>query len=646
MTAPSRAARLFGTDEPVEPPRVLKAGDLTAELEAGNLRYIRYRGFEVMRAISFLVRDPNWATYNPILGNLRIEDGKDSFEVRYDAVTKDAKQEFRYSAVISGHADGRLSFLVPGEAATDFVTNRAGFVVLHPIAGVAGAPATVEEVSGKMVETRFPELISPGQPIFNMRAITHEFAPGARVTCRMEGDTFEMEDQRNWMDASYKTYVRPLALPWPYTLAKGDRLEQKVSLKIDGQPRSARAAGGAISVRLNGEGGRLPALGVGLAPEDAASALAKADVLRKAGVAHVVCHHDPRAGHDRESLERMVAVASAIGADPWLEAIVAKVDGFEDEIAELGKTVKGMGAPFKTVLLSPAPDLKSTQPTGPWPPCPPLRDVYRLARQHFPGARLGGGMFSFFTELNRKRPPDELLDFVSFTTSSLVHAGDDRSASEGLEALPYMAKSVKAFAPGKPFAVGPSAIGFRFNPYGAAPMPNPTDIRQAMNRNDPRQRGLLGAAWYLAYYAHFAHAGADAVALGGLTGPFGIVHSKASYPQAWFDEAGGIYPVFHVMRGLSRLAGRKLIRLDIGMPREVQGLAVARDGQREVWLANLTGDPVQIGLDLSPVVRAITLDAESFVAAAADPEFLDSPAQPVNPSAIALDAYAVMRLTA
>ena len=37
----------------------------------------------------------------------------------------------------------------------------------------------------------------------------------------MEGDTFEMEDQRNWTDASYKTYVRPLALPWPYTLAGG-----------------------------------------------------------------------------------------------------------------------------------------------------------------------------------------------------------------------------------------------------------------------------------------------------------------------------------------------------------------------------------------------------------------------------------------
>ena len=221
MKPASRAVRLFGTEEAVEPPRVLSAGDLSVEFEAGNLRYIRYRGFEVMRAVSFIIRDQNWATYNPHISNLEIEEGKGSFRVSYDALAKDAKQELRYSAKISGHADGRLSFSAEGEAVTDFLTNRTGFVVLHPIAGVAGASATVEEVSGKVIETRFPELISPSQPIFNMRAITHEFAPGARVTCRMEGDTYEMEDQRNWMDASYKTYVRPLALPWPYTLAKG-----------------------------------------------------------------------------------------------------------------------------------------------------------------------------------------------------------------------------------------------------------------------------------------------------------------------------------------------------------------------------------------------------------------------------------------
>ena len=41
----------------------------------------------------------------------------------------------------------------------------------------------------------------------------------------MQGDIFEMEDQRNWTDASYKTYVRPLALPWPYTLPAGTELD-------------------------------------------------------------------------------------------------------------------------------------------------------------------------------------------------------------------------------------------------------------------------------------------------------------------------------------------------------------------------------------------------------------------------------------
>jgi len=62
MHNPSRAIALFGTDEPVTPPRVLRAGMLSAELEAGNLRYIRWNGEEVLRAISFIVRDPDWGT--------------------------------------------------------------------------------------------------------------------------------------------------------------------------------------------------------------------------------------------------------------------------------------------------------------------------------------------------------------------------------------------------------------------------------------------------------------------------------------------------------------------------------------------------------------------------------------------------------
>ena len=50
--APSRAIMLFGTDEPAADPRRLKAGPLTAALDAGNLRYNRHEGREAIRSNS------------------------------------------------------------------------------------------------------------------------------------------------------------------------------------------------------------------------------------------------------------------------------------------------------------------------------------------------------------------------------------------------------------------------------------------------------------------------------------------------------------------------------------------------------------------------------------------------------------------
>jgi D-apionolactonase len=644
---PSRAVRLYGTEEEVAPLQIVKAGELSVEFEAGNLRYIRFAGIEVIRAVSFIVRDRNWATYTPALSNLLIEQDSDGFAITYDAETKDKEQAFRYSAKISGTAKGTIEFAAEGLAVTDFVTNRTGFVVLHPIAGVAGEPAVVETADSKRIDASFPELISPSQPIMNMRAITHEFAPGAKVLCRMEGDVYEMEDQRNWMDASYKTYVRPLSKPWPYTLKTGERLKQKVTLELEGKLSGAAKRSKSVQVRIGKRIGRVPPLGVGLAPDDAATALKSASLLARIKPAYVICHYDTRLGHDQKSLKSMLKVAAALEAEAWLEAVVTKVEGFEEEIAALAKIVSRLKNPFTTVFLSPASDMKSTQPTGPWPPCPPLADIYKLARLLFPNAHIGGGMMSYFTELNRKRPPAEHADYLTFTNSALVHAGDDRSVTEGLEALPAMAKSVRAFSGAKPFAVGPSAIGMRFNPYGASPQANPRDVRQAMNRNDPRQRGLLGAVWNFAYFAHFARSGAQAVALGGLTGPFGAVYSKQAWPQAWFDgQKGSVYPVFHILRGLARLKGADLLNTTISRPRDVQALAAKRkDGKTELWVANLTGDPVTVDVGSKwKGARAAFLDAERFVRAAGRPHFLDRLTPATKSGQITLDAYAVLRV--
>ncbi|RPH73442.1 MAG: hypothetical protein EHM88_24080, partial [Candidatus Rokuibacteriota bacterium] len=51
----------------------------------------------------------------------------------------------------------------------------------------------------------------------------------------------------------------------------------------------------------------------------------------------------------------------------------------------------------------------STLPGSKFPPAPGWAEINAAARKAFPGVPVGGGMFSYFTELNRKRPPADLL---------------------------------------------------------------------------------------------------------------------------------------------------------------------------------------------------------------------------------------------
>jgi hypothetical protein len=78
-----------------------------------------------------------------------------------------------------------------------------------------------------------------------------------------------------------------------------------------------------------------------------------------------------------------------------------------------------------------AADLKGVLPGSIWPVQPPLEGIRWAARMAFPKARIGGGAHGFFTELNRRRPLVHFLDFISFTTTPIVHAADDRSDDRG-----------------------------------------------------------------------------------------------------------------------------------------------------------------------------------------------------------------------
>ena len=650
MTPISRAIKLCGTEEPDVVGRILTAGPMQVEFGNGQLRYLKVGGVEVLRAIGFLVRDENWGTYTPQIGALMIDQRADGFSVAFHAVCSRPGQEIAYDAKIEGHANGDLEFEGIALPRTDFLTARTGFVVLHPLKGVAGCPVTVEHVDGQVVHSRFPPLVDPIQPFLAIRALTHEVRPGLKATVRMEGDTFEMEDHRNWTDASFKTYVRPLALPWPYTLPAGQPVKQSVKITLTGAaPAGTRAAAGAyIGVTLGAvsEQKLLP-LGLGVPAEEIEPALQRAALLKLAAPRILQCHFDPRRQHGLAQLSGYRKLAEQTGANVVLEAVVESVDQYAGELQRLSALVKQAGLVLDGIAVCPVGDLKSVLPGGARPPAPPLEALYAAARDAFPGVKLGGGMFSFFTELNRKRPPTQRLDFVMNTTCPIVHAADDRSVMETLEALPFQVSTARTYLGRCAHRVGPSAIGCRDNPHGATFTPNPDNLRVCLAKMDPRMRGLFGAAWTLGYIATFARTGIDALTIGAPTGPLGIIHRRADHAQPYYDElaAPAVYPLFHVISGITRGAGAKLVDAASSDSQKVQCLAYrAKDGTT-LWMANLTAETQKVriaagqGAAIGAMIGAL-LDEHSFEVATAHPVQFQKSWQPMGDQ-VTLEPYAV-----
>jgi D-apionolactonase len=625
-----RAIALYGTAEKTDTEVALTAGPLSALFVNGALRSIRLQDVEVIRGISFLIRDRNWATVVPELGDLAIERTKDGFRVSFvcRGATPSDGQTLAWRGEIKGSASRGIEFTAEATPDSDVVTCRTGFVVLHPLEKVVGCPVTIEHSDGRLEETAFPDHIDPLQAFFDIRAMTHEPIPGVRATCRMTGGAWETEDHRNWLDASFKTYFRPLALPWPYTLPAGETIAQTVSLTfapsivrlrpLPADPVATVAVGDRVGLVM-------PEIGLAAEPADFAATLAAADKLRPAGVRNLAL----RIAADTPDLPGVLRqggqAATALGAAPALEIVLPGKHAPDVELDLVAVAAASAGFRPRAVVVSPAIDLRSYPPSVDRPAGPPLEAVYAAARRAFPGLPLGGGMFSYFTELNRRRPPVHLLDFVQHATASIVHAADDRSVMETLESLPHVFRSARGFIGDRAYRVGPANIGMGFNPYGAATTPNPDRRRLAMATEDPRQGALFGAAWALGYLIRAAQGGIESVTIMAPTGPFGILDAKAR-PR----------PAFRVVQGFADLAGAALFQTASSDPQRLLGLAAERAGRRSLWLANLTPERRKVALAGFRPSRLAVMDEAAGATLAARP-------LPKSPT-LELGAYAVARL--
>lgn len=604
----------YGREDPQPERRQLRAGPLTATLEGGDLRHVRLAGAPVVLRLYGAIRDRNWNTIEPRFTRFEVQDnGADGFRVSYTAECVGGDVDFAWEGEFAGTADGVITATFDGEARKPFLRNRIGWCVLHPLE-VAGQPAETETPVGRF-SGAFPDAISPHQPFFDMRSISHPTGNGGRVTIRFEGDLFEMEDQRNWTDASFKTYSTPLRLQYPVEVRPGERIRQVVTIE-GAAPEGATAAAAtpAVSIRVGPEAaGKMPPVGLGAASHG--KPLTGNDLGRLAAMHLGHLRLELKLTEDgwRDKFALVAGEAAALNL-PLEIAAVAGDDG--EGIDDLFRALADGAVPLARVLVFPT--------TG-WTTTGAVLAAALAARDAAGvGAPVGGGSRTFFTEFNRAQEtmPLAAMEIVGFPMNPTVHAIDNASVAETILAQPANVESAKLIAPGKPVAVGPVTLRMPFNPNATGPEPAP-EPGQLPSSVDERQPSLFGAAWTVGSVGALSRSGVAALTYFQTNGWRGVME-REDHPlrvPGFHSWPGMAFPVYHVLADLAQFSGGDVLPVESDDPLAV-GVAAARlEGRVRALVANIGNDPLRVALTL-PVRGDLSLrrlDETTVVAAGADP---------------------------
>src|SRR5262249_32957909 len=155
------------------------------------------------------------------------------------------------------------------------------------------------------------------------------------------------------------------------------------------------------------------------------------------------CQIDGREQGQKEAAASFRALSGQTGVPITLEIILPANEPADKELSAIAGAVNAAGLAPASIVVTQMHDLKSFQPNTPRPWGPTYEEMAAAARVFFPNAVLGGGMLSYFTELNRKPTPNGLFDFITHTGCPIVHAADDISIMETLETLPWIFASAR-----------------------------------------------------------------------------------------------------------------------------------------------------------------------------------------------------------
>lgn len=522
-------------------PELLTAGPLSLELDGSDVWAVRFGDQEVIRRVYVGVRTADWAT---VPGHVRDRViAADGERVRVELVADHRQDglaaEVRIVLVLD--PAGELTYHAEVEALSAFDYNRMGICVLHPGEASAGRPywarGTDGEVSGRLPRLIGPQDIRGGQtqPLFPaFQELELELGGDVRARLSCAGDRFETEDQRNWTDATFKTYSTPAGLGLPHAAGRGDVLRQHVTLTCLGRPRPRREDRGEVQLGVDGATGRtLPALGLAM-PVDPSAVAAFAP-------AHLRVRVDLGAPEADWRAALAGADEGAAAAGTGLEVALLVHARSRRALPAAAEALAGIRTPVHRLLVFPR---GGGVTDDAW-----LRELRQVVSPAVPGVPLGGGAETDFADVNRAMPR-AALDLLAWGLNPQVHASDARSIMETPPTQGLTVRTAMALRPDAGFALGPVAVG-------------------------PGRRldADLGPAWALMSVKHLAEAGVAAIT---------------------FDLAGSEPP--RVLAALAGRHGDEVLVATSTDPARADVLAVRRGEQARMVAVNPTPEPQAVAL--------------------------------------------------
>jgi len=594
----------------------VSCGPWSVSLRGSELDDIAFDGETVLRSIRFVVRDQDWTTLPVVVD--AVEPTTSGLHLR--GRVGDDGELVAWSLAVDFDATS-LRIVLRAEVTTAFRRARVGLIVLQS-PSLAGTGLVVGHPEGSTTTTVLPEHIAPHQPAIRIDSLAWT---GDHVATRVafSGDVFEMEDQRNWTDASFKTYSTPLSLPFPVALAVGEVVEQGVevscvrvgdvddeaaplaaSLAVAIAPetelavaaRRARAQPTRVEVRLGSTlDAPLPTITTAVSSDPDGG---RGGAVMPSAISALLVELDPARAEWSAILDR--AVGQSAGRPLDVRLVLARGEEAEPVLRRLhddALPVARLGVFHRRTHLSESALLASVDEV--------LRDVWTEAST--PRPNVIGGTRAHFTELNRNHARLEAWEGpLAFSITPFMHDRGGHQLVESLGVQAVVVRDAVRLANGRPLHIGPVTLGARYNAvatsaagrgdgvgttvqsgFGAEHVPGATDERQAAT--------ALGA-WAVASVAASAVRGVESVSYFEATGPRGLVTGDGTPTGAgraldWLAALGGLPRVAVDIGDLSD---------DDGSPVSVEGLtavaALAATGDVVLVIGNLSEESVLVDL--------------------------------------------------